>query len=574
MIDTELDFSGLPDSGQEFMNWTWMQIQPFFDVLESITLTSENLHDWMMKWSQLMSLVVEANARFLVGTTSDTANEELEAQFNTFLKDVFSRCKQADIDLKIKLVESGLEPENFAEPLKRIKVEIEIFSEKNLPLFTQEKQLNSDFGKIMGSQTVPWNGVETTLSQLEPISFSGDRSERKKAWKLSSERRLMDRDKLNALWTKYMEIRLQQAENAGCSSYTEFIWNQKNRFDYTPADCEQFQDSIEKIVVPAAERIYEAKREGLGLENLRPWDLNADSKNREPLNPFKNGDELTNKSLAIFNNVSTTLGSDFEIMKNEGLLDLENRKGKAPGGYCTTYNASKKPFIFMNSVGLQRDVRTMLHEAGHAFHAFEKVKLPYLYQRDVGSEFNEVASMAMELLSAPFLTKEFGGFYTSNEAARARIEHLEGIIQFWPYMAVVDAFQLWVYANPEQAMKTDNCDQQWSQLWDRFMVGIDWSGFEEFKVTGWHRKLHIFQVPFYYVEYGMAQLAAVQVWANALDDQTKAVEQYRQALALGGTVSLPVLFETAGAKFAFDQGTIQNSINLLERQLESLRGAN
>jgi oligoendopeptidase F len=257
-------------------------------------------------------------------------------------------------------------------------------------------------------------------------------------------------------------------------------------------------------------------------------------------------------------------------MRREQLLDLENRKAKAPGGYCTGLfvQGKRRPFIFMNAVGTQRDVTTMLHEAGHAFHAFETAKLPYHQQRGVGSEFNEVASMAMELLGAPYLHE--AGFYTQEEATRARVAHLEKILLFWPYMAVVDSFQLWAYANPDEAANPTNCDHKWSELWDRFMPGEDWSGLEEEKVTGWHRKLHIFQHPFYYVEYGMAQLGAVQVWANSLKNANEAVQAYRNAHRLGGTVSLPELYATAGAHFAFDIPALQNAVDLIERTITEL----
>lgn len=556
------------------MDWPWAKFAPYFDALECYQLTPENLEDWMANWSRLTSLVMEANARYLVGTTSDTTDEALDARFKRFLEEVFSKSQHANQQLRVKLINSGLEPDRFSEPLKRMKQEVQIFCEENLPLFTEEKQLNSDFGKIIGAQAVLWNGEEKTLAQLEPISLSSDREEREKAWRVASDRRLQDREKLNALWAKYLELRLKQAENAGCASYMEFIWKQKNRFDYSPEDCVQFHESIEKIVVPAAQRRYEERREALELDRLRPWDLNVDLQDRPPLKPFGNAQELIERSLQIFRRIDSGFGSNFELMRDEHLLDLENRQGKAPGGYCTGFQAVKRPFIFMNSVGLQRDVRTMLHEAGHAFHAFEKFKLPYLKQGQVGSEFNEVASMAMELLASPYLTKEQGGFYSEADSSRAQIEHLEKIIQFWPYMAVVDAFQHWVYMNPEEAMNPASCDEIWSSLWDRFMIGVDWSGLKDEKDTGWHRKLHIFQVPFYYVEYGMAQLGAVQIWENALKDQETAVKQYRESLALGGTVPLPVLYETAGARFAFDQGTIQNAINLLESQLQWLIDSN
>jgi oligoendopeptidase F len=272
----------------------------------------------------------------------------------------------------------------------------------------------------------------------------------------------------------------------------------------------------------------------------------------------------------VLGRVDEELGEYFATMRREGLLDLDNRKGKAPGGYCTSFPAVQRPFIFMNAVGLAGDVRTLLHEAGHAFHVFESRPLPYHQQRSVPMEFAEVASMAMELLAAPYLHRGDGGFYDEADYARARVEHLEGILAFWPYMAVVDGFQHWAYANPEAGVDPAACDAAWDGLWARFMGAIDWSGLDAERVTGWHRKQHIFRAPFYYVEYGMAQLGAVQVWRNALADQAGALAAYRRALALGGTATLPELFAAAGARFAFDTATVQEAVDLIEQTIADL----
>jgi oligoendopeptidase F len=257
-------------------------------------------------------------------------------------------------------------------------------------------------------------------------------------------------------------------------------------------------------------------------------------------------------------------------MVEENLLDLDTRAGKALGGYCSTLPLRRRPFIFMNVAGTHNDVQTLLHEAGHAFHVFATSELPLVWQIESPMEFAEVASMSMELLSAPYLTKDYGGFYTPGEAARARIEHLEGGLLFLPYMAVVDAFQHWVYTHADAAANPANCDAAWGELWDRFMPDVDFSGFENERVSGWHRKLHIFHVPFYYVEYGMAQLGALQVWRNALNDQAGAVVSYREALALGGTKPLPGLFEAAGAEFRFDTEMLADLVELVEDTIEEL----
>jgi oligoendopeptidase F len=257
-------------------------------------------------------------------------------------------------------------------------------------------------------------------------------------------------------------------------------------------------------------------------------------------------------------------------MAEDGLLDLDTRTGKALGGYCSALPLRNRPFIFMNGVGSHDDVQTMLHEAGHAFHVFETVELPLIWQTDPPMEFCEVASMSMELLAAPYLTSQYGGFYTSPQSARARNEHLEGIIAFLPYMAVVDAFQHWVYTHPRQAADASQCDAVWAKLYDRFIPDVDWSGHEQSGKTGWHRKLHIFTAPFYYIEYGMAQVGALQVWRNSLQDHTAALAAYRQALAYGGTKTLPELFASAGAEFRFDTAMLTELVDLIEKTTADL----
>lgn len=560
----------LPNDYRAFLDWTWDDLRPYYETLQQQPLTEATVDAWLRDWSALDEHVYEIYSRLYVATTQDTTDEEAETRFKRFLSEVYPHVQMAEQALKQKLLASGLRPEGFELPLKRMETEARIFREENVPLFTEERNLTNEYNKITGAQTVEWEGEERTLPQMRPLLQEHDRDLRERAWRAMMERQLADREALNDLWQRLLDVRERQAKNAGFASYRDFRWQQLTRFDYTPDDCRTFHQAIEDVVVPAASRIYERRRQQLGVETLRPWDLDVDPALRPPLRPFQSETELIEISARIFHRVDETLGGYFDIMREEGFLDLANRKGKAPGGYCTEFPVSRRPFIFMNAVGLQSDVRTMMHEAGHAFHAFESMALPYIHQREVGMEFAEVASMAMELLSAPYWHQNEGGFYDDEGYARARIEHLEGIVLFWPYMAVVDAFQHWVYENMDVARDPAACDAKWSELWDRFMPGVDWRGLEDVKATGWHRKLHIFTIPFYYVEYGLAELGSVQVWANALKDQAAAVRAYRAALALGGTRSLPELYATAGARFAFDHETMRSAIALLESQLDEL----
>ncbi len=563
-------FANLPNDARAAFDWSWEQLEPYYADLQARELNAGNVEQWLADWSHLSELVSELYARLYVATTVDTTDSEAEQRFNNYLDNIYPHTATHDQALKEKLLASGLQPEGFEIPLRNMRAEAELFREENIPLFTQIQKLGSEYDKIIGAQTVEWEGEEKTLAQLAPIYQEQDRDKRERVWRLSSERQLADREALNSLWQQLMDLRLQVARNAGYDSFRDYQWKNFKRFDYTPEDCETFHAAIEASVVPLAQQIYEKRRQQLEVESLRPWDLDVDPQGRAPLRPFEDSAELVGKAEAIFSRLDPQLGEYFAIMRREDMLDLDNRKGKAPGGYQYDFALVKRPFIFMNSVGLHDDVQTLLHEGGHAFHSFESAKLPYYHQREFSAEIAEVASMAMELLASPYLAASEGGYYSEADAARARIQHLEGIIQFWPYMAVVDAFQHWVYTHHQDATNPANCDAKWAELWDRFMKGIDYTGLEDSKATGWHRKLHIFQIPFYYVDYGLAQLGAVQVWRNALADQSHALRQYREALALGGTRPLPQLYAAAGAKFAFDNATVGEAVSLIEKTLTEL----
>ncbi len=565
-------FDTLPADVFQFMDWTWEQIEPFLTELEAREINQANVVEWLNDWSRLGMLLQETYSRLYVATTINTADEAAQRKFFAYIENIVPNSRAANNKLERKLIASGLQPSGYEIPLRNMRVSAELFREENLPLFTEEEKLSNEYDQIVGAQTITYNGEELTIPQTLPYMQNPDRAVREAVWRAASDRQLADKSKLNELWQKFLKLRIQISENCDLPDYRAYQWRNFNRFDYSPDDCLAFHRAIEQVVVPAAKRIYDRRRERMGLDTLRPWDKDVDPLNREPLKPFaaSDVDSLINKSFDVFNKVDPVLGDYYDTMRRENLLDLDNRKNKAPGGYCTDFPASKRPFIFMNAVGIHDDVQTLLHEGGHAFHAFESSKLPPYLQTSIPIEMCEVASMSMELLAAPYLTTNHGGFYTEADAARARIDHLERNILFWPYMAVVDAFQHWVYTHPNDAMNPDNCDQTWSELWDRFMVGIDYTGLEDAKADGWHRKLHIFQIPFYYVDYGLAQLGAVQVWRNSLKDQAGAIAQYRSALALGGTKPLPELFAAAGAKFAWDAETLGEAVDLMERTIHQL----
>ncbi len=563
-------FDSLPSTTDEFRNWSWAQIQPYFNDLEARSLDATTVERWLANWTHLDNLINESRMRLWIRTTTHTNDEDGVNRFHAYLSDIVEPVEVANQQLKEKLLASSLTPKGMEIPLRDMRTEAALFRAENVPLATQESKLNTDYDQILGSQTVMWEGEEITLLQLRTVYYKPDRDLREKAWRLEIERRAADTPVLNTLWKDMLKLRQQIATNAGFADYRAYMWQERKRFDYSPEDCTVFHDAVAEVVVPAAERIYERRRLRLGLDSLKPWDLLVDTSGQPALHPFSTVEELEIHSEAIFQQVDPQLGTYFGIMRREGLLDLDNRKNKAPGGYQTDLRLVKRPFIFMNAVSTHEDVQTMIHEGGHAFHCFESGKLPYSQQLEITMEVAELASMSMEMLAAPYLTRDLGGFYTPSEAARARIEHLEEIITLLAYIAVVDAYQHWVYTHIEEAADPENCDEQWVSLWKRFMKGIDYTGLDEALLVRWRRQSHIFQDPFYYIDYGLAQLGALQVWENALQDQPKAVRQYLDALALGSTARLKDVFAAAGATFAFDAATFGRLIGLIERTLEEL----
>jgi oligoendopeptidase F len=552
----------------DFMRLEWAEMAPFFEELARKAPDAWNVEQWLASWSRLSDLVEERFNRHYIATAVDTSDKEAEAAYESFLGSILPAARSAEQKLRQRLLESGLEPSGFAVALRNMRAESELFSEQNQVLLSEELRLSSEYERVVGAQVVEWEGEEKTVTQVLRLLQQPDGALRERAWRTATGRQLQDREQLDELWVQLVRLRRTLASNAGYSDYRSFRWRQLLRFDYTPEDCLLFHEAIAEVVVPAVERLNEKRRRRLGVATLRPWDLDLDPLGRPPLAPFSTIAELEEKATAAFDLVDPEFGRYFGIMSREGLLDLENRKSKAPGGFSLDLPISRRPFIFTNAVGVHDDVQTVLHEGGHAFHTFESIHLPFSPQRAVPMEFSEVASMSMERLGLPYLDR--AGFYSEEDASRAAVEDLERSIRFWPYMAVVDAFQHWVYDNPDDAVRPESCEERWAALWRRFRPGIDWAGLEPEMKSGWRMRLHIFTDPFYYVEYGLAQLGSVQIWARSLADRGAAVADYRRALALGGTLPLPELYLAAGARLAFDPGTLRHAVSLMEETIERL----
>ncbi len=566
-------FATLPATAAEFRSWPWERIAPYYDELLARPLTQETLAVWLADWTAISSLIDEVNTHYTIATTVNTADEGAERGYTAYLDTIQPQALAAEQRMREKLLASNLEPpEGFAVPMRKLRAEADLYREANVPVLSELRKLTLEYEKIAGARTVQWEGQELPLPQVYPFLLDPDRSVRERAWRAMREREAQDTPALTDLWRRMMAQRQRLAANAGLPSYREYRWRQLFRFDYTPDDAKRFQDAIAEVAVPAAQKLNERRRRRLGVETLRPWDLQVDTSGKPRLHPYTTMTELEERTSAVFTRVDPQFGAYFDTMRAEGLLDLESRANKAPGGYSLEYSVRRKPFIYMNAVGAQDDVETLLHEGGHAFHAFEAAHLPYLQQRQeqmLPMEFAEVASMGMELLATPYLTRAQGGYYTEAEAARARIGHLDSIVRFWPYMAMIDALQHWMYEHEEGA-DLAACDDYWATLVDRFWPDQDWSGLDALKRTYWHRQGHVFDDPFYYIEYGVAQLGAAQVWANALKDQAGAVAAYRRALALGATAPLPELYAAAGARFSFEAETLRRAIDLMLETINQL----
>ena len=530
--------------------------------------SAADLERWLVAAGELNSAVSQEGVKRYVAMTCQTDDPEREASYLSFIRDIEPKLKPVQNEIRNRYLDSSFRGQLPADRYTVFERALEnrraLYREANIPRETQLAELEQQYQKIMGAMTVTFQGQERTLAQMAPFLEQTDRAVRQTAWELSANRRLQDRDQLDDLFDQMMALRIEVAREAGFTSFVDFAFRQRERFDYGINDALTFHSAVEQVVVPLARQIQETHRANLGVPALRPWDTAVDSLGRPPLKPFEDVSKLAEGSETIFRAVDAELGAQFAYLRSQGLLDLANRKGKAPGGYQTTYEDDRLPFIFMNAVGLDGDVRTLLHEGGHAFHTLACRGEPLAAYRESPLEFCEVASMTMELFGASGPNP----FYNQAEADRSNRKLLEGIVLILPWIATVDAFQHWIYTHPGHTR--DDRKTAWRSLIDRFGGNIDWTGYEEARDHSWHRQLHIFLYPFYYIEYGIAQLGALQLWQRSLTDRAGAVAAYRRALALGGSRPLPDLFAAAGTRFGFDKELIAPLMTTIGQELARL----
>jgi oligoendopeptidase F len=561
--------SVLPSSPAAFLKATWDDVLPYFDDLVERPLEPGAIEEWLLAWSRLEELVTEAAALAMIAYTCDTSDPEKEKDHLRFSTDILPKMEERSVELARRFVATGHSSPALATTLARFRTSIEIFRDANVPIFSELEELSARYQRITGSMTVEWDGVERPLPQLQPFLKSPDRAVRERAFRASTHPYIEQRSRLAPLFDRMYQLRQQAARNAGFANYRDYVFPAKFRFDYTPADVERFHEAVEEHVTPAVARVLEHRRRRLGLDQLRPWDLAVDPYRATPLRPFETIDQFVGTARRVFELVDPALGRQFQTMIDERLLDLESRKGKAPGGYCETLHFRGRPFIFMNAVGLVDDVMTLLHEAGHAFHAFASHRQPLIWQRHPGSEAAELASMSMELLAARHLALP-SGYFSAQDHRGAWLEHLEDVLLSLAHIASVDAFQTWIYTEPDGA-DAGARDEAWLRIRRRFEGGVDWTGLDTERIARWYRQLHIFMYPFYYIEYGIAQLGALQIWRNSLHDPAAAVARYREALALGAVRSLPEMYRAAGARLTFDSAHIGELVRLVETQIEKIR---
>jgi oligoendopeptidase F len=546
----------------------WNQIAPLYDRLEARAAecrSAPELEQWVLDWGELTAALDQDGSERYIAMTCHTDDPEIEKAYLHFVEHIQPQTKPREFKLAQLFVahpaRGKLPRPRYAVFDRTTALQVELFRPENVPLETEEAKLGQQYQKLIGSLTVEFRGKERTLVEMARYQEEPDRATRQEAWELVANRRLKEADTIENIFDELVKLRGQIAKNAGFKNYVDYAFRSRRRFDYGPADCLRFHEAIEYEVMPVLRELQAERREQLGLAALRPWDLAVDPESRPPLRPFENLEGMVANTQKIFDRLDKSLAGGFQQMRDLKLLDLANRKGKAPGGYQSTLAEARLPFIFMNAVGVQRDVETILHEAGHAFHALATRGEDLYAYRDAPIEFCEVASMSMELLGNEFIDI----FYAAPEAGRARRTHLERIVDIFPWIATVDAFQHWIYSHPGHTRAERRA--AWEQLMNRFGGDVDWGGHEKSRGYLWHRQLHIFLHPFYYVEYGIAQLGALQVWANSHHNKARALEDYKRGLALGGSRPLPELFAAAGCRFDFSAATIKPLVELVRAEL-------
>lgn len=557
---------------ESFTITTWEALKPFFDnLLERKIESANDLKSWLHDRSELESVISEDMAWRYIRMTCYTENEEYSKAYQDFIQNIQPQIAPVSDQLNKKAAASPFldllaKEEGYDIMVRSLKKDIEIFREENVPLYTEINTETQKYAQVSGAMTITWEDKEITLPQAGVILMSTDRQKREDAYTKITTRRLQDKEQLDKLFSTLIDLRHRVATNAGFRNFRDYMFKALGRFDYTPQDCFNFHEAIQREVVPILNALAKDRKKSLKVSSLRPWDKAVDPEGRDALKPFSNGSELTEKTIEVFRKLDPFLGQCLEVMKAMGHLDLESRKGKAPGGYNYPLAEIGVPFIFMNATSTLRDMVTIMHEGGHAIHNFLTRDLPLNDFKSTPSEVAELASMSMELISMD----HWDIFFTDEaELKRAKREHLEDIMETLPWVATIDKYQHWLYENPNHS--TEERRMQWNKIFDAFTdTETDWSGLQDAKDYLWQKQLHLYEVPFYYIEYGMAQLGAVAVWRNFRNDPAKGLQGYQNALKLGYMRSIPEIYKAAGIKFDFSRAYIKELMDFVKLELDKI----
>ena len=556
---------------KDYVLTDWASIESFFkELLDRPLSSAANLEKWLLDLSELEAFISEDACWRQIKMTCDTTDKSLEEAFNYFCMEIQPKMQPYADALNKKLINSPftkeLNQELYFTYLRSVQKNIELFREENIPLQAELSVLQQQYGTIAGKMTINFREQEYTLQQAAKFLEDEDRLVREEVYRKVQERRLQDQESMHDLFSSLIQKRNQMALNAGFANYRDYKFVELGRFDYSKEDCFQFHEAIKLHVLPLIDKIYARKKKKLGLDVLKPWDTEAEPAGTKPLRPFTDGKDLFEKSVACFEQLNPFFASCLKKMNDLKHFDLESRKGKAPGGYNCPLAESGAPFIFMNAAGQMGDVTTMVHEGGHAIHSFLAHPLTLSAFKEYPMEIAEVASMSMEL----FTMNHWQSFFDNEEDLNRAKEHqLERTITIFPWIAIIDKFQHWVYENPNHTIEQRT--HTWKEIVKEFSTdSIDYSGLDAFRAIGWQRQLHLFEVPFYYIEYGIAQLGAIGMWMQYQKNPTTALENYMNALSLGGTKTLPELYETAGIEFNFSPNYVKKLMDFTNNELEKL----
>ncbi len=550
---------------------TWDDLEPFYEELKTREIKNgQDLRKWLIDRNEVEVFLSEEGAWRYIHYTRNTEDETIRSRYQFFINEIKPKVAPYSNDLDKKFIESPflneLNEEAYHIYIRAVKNELELYREENIALYVKSEEKSQEYADLMSQMTIDYQGHEYTLSQAARFMKDPDRNVRREIFEKTKARKMQDAAKLDDIFTELVKIRHQIALNAGFNNYRDYKFKALGRFDYTMDDVYKFHQSIKDEIVPLVDELTEKRKEELNVDTLRPYDLDVDTSGKPALQPYKDSDDLIQKTVECLSKLHPVLGEYILIMNEKGYLDLDSRKGKAPGGYNYPLDEVGIPFIFMNSSGKFRDLITMLHESGHAVHSFLTRNLYINAFKHSPSEVAELASMSMELLSMDYWNVFFKN---EDDLVRAKEEQLSGIIEILPWIATIDKFQNWAYTHPEHTLQERNA--AWIEIFEEFYPPlVNWDGYEDYKAKRWQGQLHIFETPFYYIEYGIAQLGALAVWKNYEENASKGLEQYLSALKLGYTVPVPEIYKTAGIAFDFSRDYIHELSQFIRTELESL----